>query len=64
MEMENSHGLMVQLMLASFKKIIFKVKVFTIGQITDVMREIGKITKCMERVSSHGMTAENTKENT
>jgi hypothetical protein len=62
--MENSHGLMVTLMLASFKTVIFKVKVFINGQITGVMREIGKITKCMEKVSSHGVTAENTKEST
>jgi hypothetical protein len=60
--MENSHGLMVQHTRDSLWTIIFKEKVFTIGQISEVMREIGKITKCKERVSSNGLTAENMKE--
>jgi hypothetical protein len=62
MEMENSHGLMVQHTRGSLWTIIFKEKVLINGQIIGVMREIGKITKCMEKVASPGMMAENTKE--
>jgi hypothetical protein len=62
-EKENLPGVMVQHTRGSLWTIIFTEKVFTIGQmITDVMMEIGKITKCMERDTSHGLTAEFMKE--
>ena len=56
-------GVMAANIKDSSKTIIFKVSDITYGWMDDNMKDIGKITKCMEEVSSSGLMVDAMMEN-
>ena len=62
MVLEDLHGLTEAPIMANSLKIIFKAKENIIGQMEESIMVSGSITKWKEVESSHGLTAEDTKE--